>query len=306
MTRYDYTLLDVFTDRAFGGNQLAVFSDGRGLSGEQMQALANELNLAETTFVLPPENSASDFRVRIFTSVIEMPMAGHPTLGTAFTLAGLGLIKGENEAVTRFEENVGLIKVKVKFEQGRPVFCQMEQPLPKFGPIVEDAAAVARMLSLEPESLVPGLPQEVVSCGVPYLMVPLKSLADIERIQVVPGLLQNIQATSGQSSVYAFTMETRTGPAQLHSRMFWLEGGMLAEDAATGSASGPLGCYVAKYNLLGDSPTINFVNEQGFEMNRPSFLHVEIEQTRPGQIIAVRVGGQAYFMGGGYFDLAES
>lgn len=231
-------------------------------------------------------------------------MAGHPTLGTAFTLARSGLIQGENEAVTRFEENVGLIKVKIKFEQGAPVFCQMEQPLPEFGPVVEDRDTVASMLSLDPDSLVAELPLEVVSCGVPYLMVPLKSLADIERLQVVPGLLQKIQATSGQPSVYAFTRETCTESAQFHSRMFWLESGMMSEDAATGSASGPLGCYVAKYNLLGNDSTLNFINEQGFEMDRPSFLHIEIARTGTGEITAVRVGGQAYFMGGGFFDLA--
>ncbi len=303
MPRYDYVLVDVFTDRPFGGNQLAVFPHAQGLSAAQMQAIGNELNLAETTFVLPPADSLNDFRVRIFTSTLEMPMAGHPTIGTAFVLASQGLIEPKGpESTVRFEEKVGLIPVKIKWESGSVVFCQMQQPLPEFGPIFDDVETVARMLSLPLEAIDTSLPLEVVSCGVPYLIIPLQDLAAVEKIRFRPELLHQIQPKIKGGNVYIFTRHAVTDLAQIHSRMFWYENGVFTEDAATGSASGPLGCYLARHKVFGELPKLELVNEQGFEMNRPSFIHIEIEQSA-GQISAVRVGGQAHYMGGGFFDL---
>jgi trans-2,3-dihydro-3-hydroxyanthranilate isomerase len=303
MKRFDYVLLDVFTTRAFGGNQLAVFPDARGLTGQQMQSIGNELNLAETTFVLPPEDPANDFKVRIFTSQREMPMAGHPTIGTAFTLAARGMVEPAGpETVVRFEEKVGLIPVKIKWENGKAVFCQMQQNLPEFGPVVHDKKQVADILSLPLEALDESLPVEVVSCGVPYLVVPLKNLADIERIQVRPELMLKLQPSILDANIYVFTQNAVTDQAHLHSRMFWLENGVFSEDAATGSASGPLGCYAARYKLFGEKPRLEVTNEQGFEINRPSCIRIEIEQEGE-KITAVKVGGEARFMGGGYFDI---
>jgi trans-2,3-dihydro-3-hydroxyanthranilate isomerase len=303
MPEYNYVLVDVFTDRAFGGNQLAVFPDARGLTSGRMQAIAKELNLAETTFVLPPEDSANDFRVRIFTAEREMPMAGHPTIGTAFVLALQGLAGSkEVETTLRFEEQVGVIPVKIRFEGGSPVFSQMQQPLPEFGPIINEVGKVARMLSLPPEALNINLPLEVVSCGVPYLIVPLKDLEAVRNIKLRPDLFQEIQPSIKEGNVYVFTPQSETGQADLHSRMFWLEHGVLAEDAATGSASGPLGCYLARHKVFGETPLLEVINEQGFEMGRPSLIHIEIEQTS-GQINAVRVGGQSHYMGKGLFEL---
>lgn len=303
MPRYDYILVDVFTDRKFGGNQLAVFPDARGLSAQQMQCIGNELNLAETTFVLPPEDSSNDFRVRIFTASREMPMAGHPTIGTAFVLASQGLIDANGgEATVRFEEMVGVIPVKIRWEGGKVSMCQMQQPLPEFGPVFEDRDQVARVLGVAPDTLDPNLPLEVVSCGVPYLIVPLKDLKAVEKIQVRPELFLQLKPAINEANIYAFTRHAVTDLAHLHSRMFWLEHGILAEDAATGSASGPLGSYLARHKVFGDLPRLDVVNEQGFEMNRPSFIQVQVDQSG-GQISAVRVGGQAIPMGGGYFDL---
>lgn len=303
MKRFDYVLLDVFTTRAFGGNQLAVFPDARGLSSQQMQCVANELNLAETTFVLPPEDRANDFKVRIFTASREMPMAGHPTIGTAFTLAARGMVEATApETVVRFEEKVGLIPVKIKWENGKAVFCQMQQNLPEFGPEVSDKKQVADILSLPLDALDETLPVEVVSCGVPYLVVPLKNLADIERIQVRPELMLQLKPAIQDANLYVFTRHAVTDQAHLHSRMFWLENGVFSEDAATGSASGPLGCYVARYKIFSEGAKLELTNEQGFEINRPSCIKIEIEQAGE-KITAVKVGGQARFMGGGYFDM---
>lgn len=303
MKRYEYVLLDVFTTQPFGGNQLAVFPDARGLTGPQMQALGNELNLAETTFVLPPDDPANDFKVRIFTASREMPMAGHPTVGTAFTLAARGMVEAAGpETTVRFEEKVGLIPVKIRWEDGRAVFCQMQQNLPEFGPVIDDKKRVAEVLSLPLDALDETLPVEVVSCGVPYLMVPLKSLADLEKIQVRPELMLQLQPAINHANIYAFTRHAVTAQAQLHSRMFWLENGISGEDAATGSASGPLGCYAARHNIFGETARLEVTNEQGFEIARPSLIRIEIEQSG-GEITAVKVGGQAHFMGGGYFDL---
>lgn len=303
MKRYDYVLLDVFTHRAFGGNPLAVFSDARGLSTQQMQAIGNELNLSETTFVLPPEDPANDFKVRIFTAQIEMPMAGHPTIGTAFTLAARGMVEPNGpETMVRFEEKVGLIPVKIRWENGKAVFCQMQQNLPEFGPVVQDKKQVADILSLPVEALDETLPVEVISCGVPYLVVPLKTLSDVEKIQVRPELMAKLKPFINDANLYIFTRHSVTDQAHLHSRMFWLENGIFSEDAATGSASGPLGCYAAKHNLFGSKAHLELTNEQGFEMNRPSCIRIEIEQDA-GEITAVKVGGEAHLMGGGYFEL---
>src|SRR5215207_1337913 len=166
MRRLHYHLVDVFTDRAFGGNPLAVVTNGRGVREETMQSVAKEFNLSETTFVLPPDDPRHDWRVRIFTPSSELPMAGHPTVGTAFVLAREHLIsRAGRETHIIFEEGVGPVPVRVEFEDGEPSFAEMSQPLPTFGPRLHDAGAVAAMLSLEAADIDDGLPLEVVSCG---------------------------------------------------------------------------------------------------------------------------------------------
>src|SRR5919107_6047037 len=150
MRRLHYHRVDVFTDRAFGGNPLAVFTNGRGVSDETMQAVAKEFNLSETTFVLPPDDAKHDWRVRIFTPSSELPMAGHPTIGTTFVLAREHMIpRAGRETNIVFEEGVGPVPVRIEFEGGEPSFAEMTQPLPTFGARLEDRAGVAAMLSLE-------------------------------------------------------------------------------------------------------------------------------------------------------------
>src|SRR3982751_1524536 len=241
MRKLHYHLVDVFTDRIFGGNQLAVLTNGRGISSELMQSIAKEFNLSETTFVLPPKDSANDYHVRIFTPGSELPMAGHPTVGTSFILAREHMIElGGDEVTIKLEEGVGVIPVQLNFKDGQPDLIWMQQPLPKFGPRFEDSGAIAEMLSLSPDAIEASLPIEVVSCGVPFLYVPLKNLEAARAIRFRLDVLEKILPNFGVSEVFVFTKETELEGSTIHSRMFAPAIG-IQEDPATGAASGPLG-----------------------------------------------------------------
>jgi trans-2,3-dihydro-3-hydroxyanthranilate isomerase len=302
MRRLHYHLVDVFTDRAFGGNPLAVVTNGRGVDDATMQAVAKEFNLSETTFVLPPDDPRHDWRVRIFTPGSELPMAGHPTVGTAFVLAREHLIpRGGRESNIVFEEGVGPVPVRVEFEGGEPSFAEMSQPLPTFGPRLEDRAAVAGMLSLEGSDLEPDLPVEVVSCGVPFLYVPLRSLDAARRARPRVDLIERVAQEHGvPPQVFVFTRETEGAGSTVHSRMFAPAFG-ITEDPATGAASGPLGSYLVRYGLVAGE-SAEMVSEQGIEMGRPSYVRITIER-RGEEFTAVRVGGQCHFMGEGFIEI---
>src|SRR5687767_4507918 len=210
MRRLHYHRVDVFTDRAFGGNPLAVCTNGRGLTTETMQAIAKEFNLSETTFVLPPDDPRHDWRVRIFTPSAELPMAGHPTVGTSFVLAREHMIPRDGrETNIVLEEGVGPVPVRVEFRDGEPSFAEMSQPLPTLGPRLEERQAVAAMLSLEESDIEPDLPVEVVSCGVPFLFVPLRSLDAARRARPRAELLERVAEAHGvPPQVFVFTRET--------------------------------------------------------------------------------------------------
>ncbi len=303
MRRLRYHLVDVFTDRAFGGNPLAVVTNGRGVSDETMQAVAKEFNLSETTFVLPPEDPRHEWRVRIFTPGSELPMAGHPTVGTAFVLAREHLIPREGrETNVVFEEGVGPIPVRVEFEDGEPVFAEMSQPLPRFGPRMEDRRGVAAMLSLEESDIEPDLPVEVVSCGVPFLYVPVRSLDAARRARPRVDLIERASRGHGvPPEVFIFTRETEGAYSTVHSRMF-APGIGITEDPATGAAGGPLGGYLVRYGLVDCDPSADILSEQGIEMGRPSYVRIRIER-QGEEITAVRVGGRCHFMGEGFLEV---
>jgi trans-2,3-dihydro-3-hydroxyanthranilate isomerase len=305
MRRLHYQRVDVFTDRAFGGNPLAVCTNGRGLETETMQAIAKEFNLSETTFVLPPDDPRHNWRVRIFTPGNELPMAGHPTVGTSFVLAREHMIPrgadGEGETNIVLEEGVGPVPVRVRFESGEPVFAEMTQPLPTFGPRLSDRRAAATMLSLEEDDLDAQLPLEVVSCGVPFLFVPLRSLDAARRARPRADLIEQVAGDGVPPQVFVFTREVEHASSTVHSRMF-APGMGITEDPATGGASGPLGCYLVRHGLVACDPAAEILSEQGLEMARPSFIKIRIE--RGGDdITAVRVGGQCHFMGEGFIEL---
>jgi trans-2,3-dihydro-3-hydroxyanthranilate isomerase len=303
-----YHLVDVFTDRQFGGNPLAVFTNGRGVSAETMQAIAKELNLSESTFVLPPDEAANDYRVRIFTPGQELPMAGHPTVGTTYVLARERLIpRGAEGAETeiKLEEGVGTIPVRIEWRDGAARFIEMRQPRPTFGPRVEDVRAVAEMLSIDPEEIAAtNLPLEVVSCGVPFLYVPVKSLRAVQEIKFRVDVWEDRLKTIVPPEVFVFTRETEFAGSTVHSRMF-APGMGISEDPATGGASGPLGCYLVRYGVVGCDGWADITSEQGIEMGRPSFIKIRI--AREGdEITDVRVGGECRFMGEGYLEVEES
>jgi trans-2,3-dihydro-3-hydroxyanthranilate isomerase len=303
MRKLHYHLVDVFTNRAFGGNQLAVFTDAGELPVELMQAIARELNLSETTFVSKAQSPQNDFRVRIFTPMAELPMAGHPTVGTAYVLAREGIIARSATATkVNFEEGVGTIPVTINFKDGVPDWIEMQQPLPVFGPRVDDIETIAEMLSLAPEAIAAtGLPVEVVSCGVPFLFVPLKNLEAIRRVHFRLDVWERALREVVPPEVFVFTEEVENSGSRVHSRMFAPAFG-INEDPATGGASGPLGCYLVRNGVVSAEPSIELISEQGIEMNRPSFIKIGIEQ-HDGEITRVKVSGQCVAMGGGYFEL---
>lgn len=302
MRKLRYHLVDVFTNRAFGGNPLAVFTNGRGLSTEVMQSIAKELNLSETTFVLPPADASNDYHVRIFTPGSELPMAGHPTVGTSFILAREHMIEpGSEETTIKLEEGVGTIPVTIKFKDGAPDLIWMQQPLPTFGPQIEDVKGVAEMLSIAPEDIETLWPIEIVSCGVPFLYVPLKDLRAARSIRFRLDVWERVMGESGISEVFVFTKETELEGSSVHSRMFAPALG-ITEDPATGAASGPLGCYLVRHEVLPASQRSEFTSEQGIEMGRPSIIKIIIEQDA-GAISRVRIGGQSVFMGEGYLEI---
>ncbi|HEX9989127.1 MAG TPA: PhzF family phenazine biosynthesis protein [Chloroflexia bacterium] len=301
-----YHTLDVFTDRPFGGNPLAVFTDGRGLSTETMQSLAKELNLSETTFVLPPQDPANHFQVRIFTPAAELPTAGHPTVGTAYILARQKMIDTSGDVASiRFEEGVGVIPVELQLSNGIPTMIRMTQPLPTFGPRFESVEVMADMLSIDPALINANLPMEVGSCGVPFLFVPLRNLDAARKVRLRQDIYYRELSDFATQHVFVFTQEVENEGSTVHSRMFAPALGV-AEDPATGIASGPLGCYLLRHGLVSpEGGTAKIVSEQGIEMGRPSFIHIEIEE-EGGEIKRVRVGGQCHYMGEGRFDLSST
>ena len=281
MTRYEYRLVDVFTDKAFGGNPLAVFREPGKLDAKSMQAIAKELHLSETTFVLPPTSGAADHRLRIFTPEVEMPFAGHPTIGTAFVLAD------GKDVTIRLEEGVGVIRVTLL--EG---FVQMEQPLPAFSGTTITRKTAADALGLAVEEVRSDVPIQIGSSGVQFLFVPLSNLKAVRRAHRPAGLGAN---------VYVFAMSGERSGSHVHGRMFD-EGLGIGEDPATGGAQGPLGAYIVAHELVQAAPTTRIRVEQGFEIGRPSILDIEVDKAGAA-ITAVRVGGRCIAMGGGWLDV---
>lgn len=300
MPEYRYQLVDVFTDRPFGGNPLAVFPDGRGIPEAAMQAIARELNLSETTFVLPPREPENDFRVRIFTPAEELPMAGHPTLGTAFVLARDGRIAlAEGRGSTRFEEGVGVIPVDLEPAPRGLTLVTMDQRTPEFGPPWEDRKGVAEALSADEWMLHPSYPVQAVSCGIPFLLVPVRDLEAIRRLHPRRDLWDERVRRTGAPHVMAFTLQTLGASVTAHCRMFAPLLGV-TEDPATGAAAGPLGCYFVHHAILPrpDDPEPRFLFEQGHELGRPSLLRAAVNR-RGDHILRVRVSGTCVAVGQG-------
>ena len=295
--RLNYHLLDVFSDRQFGGNPLAVFPDPpRDLPATLMQHIAKELNLSETTFVFPPADPAADFRLRIFTPAAELPMAGHPTVGTACLLARLGLLGSIADAKTIvFQEGVGPIAVTIRAdERGEPRDVWMQQPIPQFLEVYEERLSIAAILSLTAADLQDGAPVQVLSSGLPFLYVALNSLEAVRNVRLRLDKWSEHLAGTPAQNVFVTTTETVCEDSTVHSRMFAPALG-ISEDPATGSASGPLGAYLLQYGLARHG---DMVSEQGFEMGRPSFIHIKARRNGD-EFTEVAIGGRCAYIGCG-------
>src|ERR1043166_6487207 len=289
--RARFVTADVFTDRAFGGNQLAVFPDASAIPADVMQQIAREFNFSETTFVLPPSDRANTARVRIFTPGGELPFAGHPTVGTAHVLAATGAI-GLSGDLTRiiFEEGAGPVPVMIRASAGKPVFAQLTAArLPEIGPPTPSREQLAEMLSLSPDDLRDGpyVPQ-AISCGVWFLMVPLVDRGAVGRSRLKVDLCERLLGGFVTSHVFVFAEDAERAGSNVRARMFAHDIGV-PEDPATGSAAVGLAAYLAARDPRRDG-TLRWVIEQGFEMGRPSILEAEAEK-KNGQITATRVGG---------------
>jgi trans-2,3-dihydro-3-hydroxyanthranilate isomerase len=297
-----YLHYDVFTSEPFTGNQLAVFLDGQGLSPERMQAIAREMAFSETTFIMPAQAPGTDIRMRIFTPGLELPMAGHPTIGSTFALAHTGVIKPGAE---RFVFGLGVGPTPVTLEWDATVggarrlrFAWMTQQNPEWGPVVVDTHAAAEAIGVERNDLAHDLPIQHVSCGVPFLLVPLATRTAVDRAISEAGPIRRFAKTTGLNlPIFLFTTAGGTPEATVYSRMFSPHFD-IAEDPATGSASGPLGCYLVRYGLVRGDVQQRMLSLQGVVMGRPSRIHIRIDGTRDA-ITTVQVGGEAVLVASG-------
>jgi trans-2,3-dihydro-3-hydroxyanthranilate isomerase len=277
--RYRFLTADVFTDRPFGGNPLAVFPE------------------------VPPDDPAHTRRLRIFTPARELPFAGHPTVGTAYLLATAGLVPLSG-AETRivFEEGVGPVPVTIRARGGMPYFTQLSAAQsPQIGPPPPALADLAQLLSLTPEDLRAETDPQEVSCGVPFLFIPLRDRAALGRAHLRLDRWAALYPTGGPE-LYLFTRDPELPGSTLRARMFG-PGGGIVEDPATGGAVAALGGYLGMREP-GRDGTWRWLIEQGFEMGRPSLLHLEVDK-EGGEIAAIRMGGSSVFMSEGTMEVPE-
>ncbi len=286
---------DVFTSQPFGGNPVAVFPDADGLTDDELQQIAREMNLSETVFVFPPTDPAAMVRLRIFTPTQEIPFAGHPVLGTFFVLAQLGRVP-TGEPVTRVmqECNIGLFPVELHAEQSRVVRVVMSQPKPEFlDPLdaIDDVYLAGGALGL-PKHVIADTkwPIQVVSTGLPVLIVPVRTLTAVRSINPDASAIINVCERFGANGIMVFTTVTVESFASVHARMFAPKIGIL-EDPATGSAGGALGAYLVQNGVVEVGPTTDILIEQGYEIDRPSRILVQVDSS-DDVIQEVKVGGQ--------------
>jgi trans-2,3-dihydro-3-hydroxyanthranilate isomerase len=277
--QFAFVTLDVFSSRPLEGNPLAVFPDARGLSSEEMQAIARETNLSETTFILPGEERvAGAHRVRIFTTQEELPFAGHPTLGTA-----MALHQTTGAQTITLDLNVGAIPVQFTTRDGLP-FGEMRQRDPEFG-ATHSREDVARAAGIDVEDLASDVPIQTVSTGVPFIIVPMQKLARLQRLTLNFAQASEYLDRADGKFFYFVSRETGTN-ATLHARMIFYNG----EDPATGSAAGCCTAWAVRHNVL--APEAQGLIEQGVEMKRPSAIYIRASRTGD-QVSNVRVGGHA-------------
>jgi trans-2,3-dihydro-3-hydroxyanthranilate isomerase len=281
LRRLPFTQFDVFTSRALEGNPLAVFPDGRSLSDDEMQAIAKEMNLSETTYILPRDAATEKergVRVRIFTVQEELPFAGHPVLGTAFALRG-----NSGASEIKLELNVGTIPVSFEEKPGHPTFGEMRQNDPVFGHM-HDVKKIAEVTGIPFADIDSDFPVQTVSTGVPFTILPLRGLQQIRRLDINQSRSSEYLSASGGKFFFCVSRETIDPAARLHARMLFYNG----EDSATGSASGCAAAWMVQHGVA--KPDERVLIEQGVEMKRPSRIFVRASRSN-GRVVNVRVGG---------------
>jgi trans-2,3-dihydro-3-hydroxyanthranilate isomerase len=303
--RARFYTLDVFTNRIFGGNPLAVFIDAAAIPEAALQSIALELNLSETVFVYPPTDPKHTRRVRIFTPVYEMPFAGHPTVGCAFALAALGEIPLAGETRIVLEEGVGPVPVLIRGEFKKPTFAQLSvAKLPETGPPPPGRTHLAEMLSLDPSDILGGMAAaQAISCGFPFLIVPLRDLDAVRRARVRMDQWDSALKSYWAPDVLVFARDAEREGSIVRARVF-VPGQGIIEDPATGSAVAALGGYLGARESAA-SGSFSYVVEQGFEIKRPSILELEVDKT-DGEVSAVRVGGAAVMVSEGMMEVPLS
>jgi trans-2,3-dihydro-3-hydroxyanthranilate isomerase len=297
---YRYVHLDVFTNRRLAGNQLLVFTEPGGLDTTAMQALTRESNYSECTFVFPPEQAATEHRVRIFTRTAETPFAGHPTIGTAFALAHAGVIKPGTPR-TVFGLGVGPTNIDLEWTSGRLAFAWMTQLEPTFGKTLTDPGALGAAIGLDGDAVrfqpdrVPA--GQEVNCGSNFFIVPLATRKAVDTAVLDRARVDALFTGAGiqRRGIYAFTTERGQDDAMAYSRLLGTGG---IEDPATGSAAGPAGCFMARYGFV-SPPQVGAIEFlQGALVGRPSRLHVRVGMSGT-DITSVKVGGAAVVVGEG-------
>ncbi len=292
-----FILVDVFTSRPFGGNQLAVFTDAAVLSASEMQELAHEMNFSESTFVMPAESSGTR-RVRIFTPRREVPMAGHPTVGTTWVLASRGEIALESASVdATLQLGIGPVTVTVESSDGKPHFVWMAHREAEFGAKRRDRARIAKALGITVADIRDDLPIQIVSTGFPFVFVPLRTLDALAKCAPSAAPLAALFEPGVQAPLLYMFVANQSGEFSARARMFAPHDG-IPEDPATGSAAAPFGAYAATYGLIKPAPRTSFLIQQGVEMGRPSEIRVEVAR-KDGGAFAIRIGGRCAIVGEG-------
>ncbi len=281
MRRYPFVQLDVFTAVPLEGNPLAVFPDGRGLTDKEMQALAREMNLSETTFIIPRDAATEQQRgvqVRIFTPEEELPFAGHPTLGTAYFLH-----RQTNQSEVRLDLKAGTIPVSFREDSEGRTFGEMRQNDPRFGS-THSAEAIAGLAGLDPSDMDPSLPIQTVSTGLIFAIAPVRSLKALQKIRLNLPRAEDYLAKTDAKFIFFISRETSDPAARVQARMIFYNG----EDPATGSAAGCAAAWMVRYGVARPDQQVRI--DQGLEIGRRSLIHVRAGRDGD-RVVNVRVGG---------------
>jgi trans-2,3-dihydro-3-hydroxyanthranilate isomerase len=285
---YPIHIVDVFTDRALAGNQLAVVLDADDIAADVMQRVAREMNFSETTFVMAPLQPGHAARVRVFTPGTELPFAGHPTVGTAWVLATQGLVPGGALEFV-LEEGVGPVPVRGERGANGLTFWMTHPPL-TFGEVITDRRRIATGLGLVEGDLAPNIPLQVASSGVDFLYVALRDAHAVDA--ALSDKFRLREAFAGREPLPVLLFAS-AGANRLYSRMFAPDVIGVDEDPATGSASGPLGAFAVKYGLVPHSRSVSITSEQGTKMGRQSFIHIRLTYGADSDIpTRIEVGGR--------------